>query len=58
MQLNSPTGKRLASRVFREAGSDWSLVRRASSVREDGVRVIDRDLLQTLRAEESDADAA
>ena len=58
MQINSPDSKRLASRVFRESGSDWSLVRRASSMREDGVRVIDRERLHALRAQEGDMDAA
>lgn len=45
MRLNSPEAKRLASRVFRASGSDWSVVRANSHVREDGIRVVNVERL-------------
>jgi hypothetical protein len=55
MQINSPESMKLARDTFEMAGFDWSLVRAASTLNDDGVLVIDESRLRELAAR-SDAE--
>jgi hypothetical protein len=53
VQINSPESMKLARAIFEEAGRDWELVRKASTMNEEGVLVIDRARLRRFAEQEA-----